>query len=79
MVVKNVKLSIGTVMVCCALISGQLIKMGYPVGPCLVLCILIEQEGSTPRKSGASMWVDPDGREHESQRHGDKSLQESRL
>ncbi len=26
-----------------------------------VLCILIEQEGSTPRKSGASMWVYPDG------------------
>lgn len=26
-----------------------------------VLCILIEQEGSTPRKGGASMWVYPDG------------------
>lgn len=26
-----------------------------------VLCILIEQQGSTPRKSGASMWVYPDG------------------
>jgi xanthine dehydrogenase accessory factor len=26
-----------------------------------VLCILIEQEGSTPRKDGASMWVYPDG------------------
>lgn len=26
-----------------------------------VLCILIEQEGSTPRKEGASMWVRPDG------------------
>ncbi len=27
-----------------------------------VLCILIEQHGSTPRKEGASMWVYPDGR-----------------
>lgn len=26
-----------------------------------VLCILIEQEGSTPRHGGASMWVRPDG------------------
>lgn len=26
-----------------------------------VLCILIEQHGSTPRKEGASMWVYPDG------------------
>jgi Xanthine and CO dehydrogenases maturation factor, XdhC/CoxF family len=26
-----------------------------------VLCILIEQSGSTPRKEGASMWVHPDG------------------
>lgn len=26
-----------------------------------VLCILIEQQGSTPRKEGASMWVYPDG------------------
>lgn len=26
-----------------------------------VLCILIEQSGSTPRKEGASMWVYPDG------------------
>ena len=30
-------------------------------GQCGVLCILIEQEGSTPRKEGASMWVRPDG------------------
>lgn len=26
-----------------------------------VLCILMEQHGSTPRKEGASMWVYPDG------------------
>lgn len=26
-----------------------------------VLCVLIEQEGSTPRHGGASMWVRPDG------------------
>ena len=26
-----------------------------------VLCILIEQHGSTPRKEGASMWIYPDG------------------
>ncbi len=37
----GIDLSIGTVMVCCALISGQLIKMGYPVGPCLILCIVL--------------------------------------
>ncbi len=37
----GIDLSCGTVMVCCALISGTLIKMGYPVWPCLVLCVLL--------------------------------------
>ncbi|MCD7896210.1 MAG: ABC transporter permease [Planctomycetaceae bacterium] len=37
----GIDLSCGTVMVCCALISGTLIKMGWPVWPCLVICILI--------------------------------------
>ncbi|MCD8351529.1 MAG: ABC transporter permease [Planctomycetaceae bacterium] len=37
----GIDLSCGTVMVCCALISGQLIKNGFPVAPCLVLCIIL--------------------------------------
>ncbi len=37
----GIDLSIGTVMVCCALISGTLIKNGWPVWPCLVICILL--------------------------------------
>lgn len=37
----GIDLSIGTVMVCCALISGTFIKMGAPVWLCLVLCILL--------------------------------------
>lgn len=37
----GIDLSIGTVMVCSGLISGTLIKMGYPVWLCLVICVLI--------------------------------------
>lgn len=37
----GIDLSIGTVMVCCALISGTLIKMGYPVWLCLILCVVM--------------------------------------
>ncbi|MDR3212068.1 MAG: ABC transporter permease [Planctomycetota bacterium] len=37
----GIDLSSGTVMVCCALISGTLIKMGYPVWPSLALCIVL--------------------------------------
>ncbi len=37
----GIDLSIGTVMVCSALISGTLIKMGMPVWLCLIICILI--------------------------------------
>ncbi len=37
----GIDLSIGTVMVCTALISGTLIKMGWPVGPCLVFGIIL--------------------------------------
>lgn len=37
----GIDLSCGTVMVCCALISGTFIKMGWPVFPCLALCVLL--------------------------------------
>lgn len=37
----GIDLSIGTVMVCSALISGTLIKMGWPIWVCLVICILL--------------------------------------
>ena len=37
----GIDLSIGTVMVCCGLISGTLIKMGFPTGLCLVLCVVM--------------------------------------
>ena len=51
-----------------------------------VLCIVIEQEGSTPRHGGASMWVRPDGSidgtvgggpmEHECVRHALAMMEE---
>ena len=37
----GIDLSIGTVMVCCALISGTLIKNGWPVWQCLVICVAL--------------------------------------
>ncbi len=37
----GIDLSCGTVMVCSALISGTLIKMGYPVWLCLLICIAL--------------------------------------
>ncbi len=37
----GIDLSLGTVMVCCALISGTLIKMGGPVWLCLIVCIIL--------------------------------------
>lgn len=37
----GIDLSIGTVMVCCALISGTLIKMGLSVWPSLVICVIL--------------------------------------
>lgn len=37
----GIDLSIGTVMVCCGLISGTLIKAGFPVSVCLVLCVVL--------------------------------------
>jgi ribose transport system permease protein len=37
----GIDLSCGTVMICCALISGTLIKAGWPVALCLVICVLL--------------------------------------
>ena len=37
----GIDLSIGTVMVCCALISGTLIKNGWPVWISLIICIVL--------------------------------------
>lgn len=37
----GIDLSIGTVMVCCALISGTLVKMGWPIWICLVICLVL--------------------------------------
>ncbi len=37
----GIDLSIGTVMICCGLISGTLIKMGWPVWICLIICIVL--------------------------------------
>ncbi len=37
----GIDLSIGTVMICSGLISGTLIKMGWPVWLCLIICVIL--------------------------------------